>query len=72
MNMQRTLGLVLLVAGVILLVAGMNASDSLADRWSRFFTGHYTDATVWYVVGGGAAVVAGLMMATFGGRMRAT
>jgi hypothetical protein len=24
----------------------MNAKDSFADRWSNFFTGHYTDGRV--------------------------
>lgn len=68
MNSQRIFGAVLLVAGVILLIVGMNASHSVADRWSNFFTGHFTDATTWYILGGIAAAVGGLMMAMFGGR----
>ena len=38
------------VGGLILFIIGMNASDSAADRWSDFFTGHFTDNTVWYLV----------------------
>lgn len=68
MNTQRVFGVVLLVVGVILFVIGMNASESFADRWSNFFTGHFTDATVWYIICGIAAAVGGLALATFGGR----
>lgn len=72
MNNSRLLGLVLLVAGAILLVLGLNASDSVADRFSRFFTGHFTDATVWYIVGGVVSAVAGLSLLAFGGRAAVT
>lgn len=68
MNIQRIFGTILLVAGVILFIIGLNASDSVADRWSNFFTGHFTDSTVWYMVGGIVLAVAGLMMGLFGGR----
>ena len=49
------------MGGLILFIIGMNASDSAADRWSNFFTGHFTDITVWYLVGGGGLAL-GLMM----------
>lgn len=68
MNPQRLLGAALLVAGVILFVIGMNASHSAADRWSNFFTGHFTDATVWYIVGGAITGLLGLFMVAFNGR----
>jgi hypothetical protein len=68
-NNQRALGIVLLVVGVGLFVVGMNASDSFADRWSNFFTGHYTDATVWYLIGGVVSAIVGLVL-VMGGRRR--
>ncbi len=68
MNNQRILGIVLLVVGVGLFVVGMNASDSFADRASNFFTGHYTDATVWYLIGGVASVIVGLLLVMRGRR----
>ncbi len=68
MNNSRILGVVLLVGGAILFVMGMNASDSVADRFSKFFTGHFTDATVWYMVGGGVSGIVGLSLLASGGR----
>jgi len=70
MSMQRIAGIVLLVVGAILLVVGMNASHSAADQTSRFFTGRLTSDTAWYIYGGGAAVLAGLLMALVGPRGR--
>lgn len=68
MNAQRGIGIALLVIGVILLIIGMNASDSLADRASNFFTGHFTDATMWYIIGGIVMAVCGLTLTVFGRR----
>jgi hypothetical protein len=62
------LGIVLLVVGVGLLITGLNAKDSFADRWSDFWTGHFTDATMWYIVGGAATAVVGLVMTVSRGR----
>lgn len=70
MSMQRIAGIVLLVVGAILLVVGMNASHSAADQTSRFFTGRLTSDIAWYIYGGGAAVLAGLLMALVGPRGR--
>jgi hypothetical protein len=53
--------MVVLLLGVVLFVIGLNASDSPADRWSNFFTGHFTDTTVWYLVGGVALAAVGLV-----------
>ena len=68
MNPQRILGVVLLIVGVILFIVGMNSSHSVADRVSNTFTGRFTEATTWYIVGGIAAALLGLLMALLGGR----
>ena len=68
MSMQRISGIALLVIGVIVLIAGMNASHSAADQISNTFTGKYTHATAWYIFGGGAAGLLGLLMVLFGAR----
>ena len=62
MNTQRIVGVVLVVVGVILLSVGINASHSLADQVSNTFTGRFTQATTWYVVGGIASALLGVLM----------
>jgi hypothetical protein len=66
MNPQGILGVVLLVVGVVLLVLGMNASHSVADQVSDTFTGRFTRATMWYIVGGIALALLGLLLTLFG------
>jgi uncharacterized membrane protein YidH (DUF202 family) len=66
MGSQRILGVVLLVVGVVLLVMGVNASHSVADQFTHAFTGHFTDATTWYILGGIASAVVGLLMLAVG------
>jgi len=62
MDLQRIVGIVLLVVGVILLIVGMNASHSLADQVSNTFTGRFTQATTWYIIGGIASALLGVLM----------
>ena len=62
MSMQRIIGLVLLVVGIILIVMGVTASRSFGDRLSNFFTGRFTETTVWYLIGGIALAVVGLVL----------
>jgi multisubunit Na+/H+ antiporter MnhB subunit len=61
--MKLPIGLVLAAIGVVLLVIGINASESFASDVSRFFTGEPTDRAIWYMVGGIAALVAGMAIA---------
>ncbi len=70
MPAQRIIGIVLLIVGVILLMMGMNASDSVADRVSETFTGRFTDTTTWYIVGGIGAALLGLLMVLVGVKRR--
>jgi hypothetical protein len=70
-SFRRVAGIVLLAAGVALFIIGMNATGSMADRWSDFFTGHFTDATVLYIVSGLAAAALGMILFVFGGRSAA-
>ena len=66
MTPQRLIGVVLLVVGVALIIIGVNASNSVADQVSETFTGKFTQSTTWYLVGGVAAGITGLMMLLFG------
>jgi len=58
----RVLGVILLIGGVVLIVVGVNASRSLADNLSTFFTGGLTQKTTWYILGGIAVAVVGLLL----------
>src|ERR1043165_5344433 len=68
MSPPRIVAIALLVIGVVLLVIGMNATHSFADQMSNFFTGKWTDATMWYIIGGIALVVVGAGLTAVGMR----
>jgi len=57
--MNRNLCLGLLVVGVVLIMYGVSASDSIGSGVSRYFTGSPTDRTLWFFLGGIVAVVFG-------------
>ncbi len=59
--MNKPLSLALLAGGIVLIVFGVNASNSLGSDVSRFFTGSPTDKAMWLLVGGAVAAVAGLV-----------
>ena len=63
---SRTIGLIFLVVGIILVAFGLNSSDSVADTVSEGVTGRFTDKTMWYLIGGGALAIAGLSMSFLG------
>ena len=68
MSQQRIIGIVVLVVGVVLLLVGLNASHSAADRVSDFWTGRFTQATTWYIIGGiaaGATTIAQVLFFVF-------
>ena len=59
--MNRPLSLALLAGGILLIIFGVNASNSLGSDISRFFTGSPTDKAIWMMVGGVVAAVVGLV-----------
>jgi len=46
----------------VLIIFGVNASDSFGSDVSRFFTGAPTDRTVWLLISGVVASVAGFFL----------
>jgi len=66
--MQRAIGVALIGVGVVLLIFGVSAADSLASDVSRFFTGEPTDRAIWLIIGGVGSIIAGSVMAMLPGR----
>lgn len=64
--MNRIVSLALLIGGVVLMVIGINATNSFSSDVSRFFTGSPTDKAIWMLIGGTVAAVIGLV-STFRG-----
>jgi uncharacterized protein DUF3185 len=58
--MNRIVSLALLAGGIVLIVVGVNATNSFGSDVSRFFTGSPTDKAVWMLIGGVVAAVVGL------------
>jgi hypothetical protein len=59
--MNKIISLTLLVGGAVLMIVGINATNSLSSDVSRFFTGSPTDKAIWMLIGGGIAAVIGLV-----------
>ena len=68
MSIGRIAGLMMLVVGIALLVIGHDATDSPVEQLSKTLTGRYSQDTLWYLIGGGAALVGGAALALFGAR----
>jgi uncharacterized membrane protein YidH (DUF202 family) len=56
----KGLAAALIIVGVILIIYGVNASNSFDSDVSRVFTGAPTDKTIWFLVGGVVASGVGL------------
>jgi hypothetical protein len=68
MSVKAIVGFVLLAAGVVAFIYGLNASKSLVEQVSNSFIGRFSEATTWYMIGGFALAVFGLLMLVFGFR----
>ena len=67
MSVNRIIGLVLVAVGVVLVVFGYNASQSVGERLVEGITGRFTDQTMWFIIGGIAAIVGGAALSLWGG-----
>jgi hypothetical protein len=70
--MMRIIGFVLLAVGLVLLLFGFNASQSVGEQVVEGVTGRFTNETMMFIIGGVAAMVAGAAMAIWGGDRRIT
>ena len=62
MSLKGILGLVLLLVGIFAFVYGLNASNSLVEQLNNTFLGRFSETTTWYIIGGLASAVAGLLL----------
>ena len=58
--MNKLISAGLLAGGIVLLILGFNASNSLGSDLSRMFTGSPTDRAIWFLVGGAVLSASGL------------
>ncbi len=61
--MSNALGLAIFALGIVLLISGFSASQSISAEFSRFFTGHFADKTPLMLAGGAVAAIGGLVLA---------
>jgi uncharacterized membrane protein YidH (DUF202 family) len=59
--MIKLVSLALLAGGIVLIIFGINATNSFSSDVSRFFSGSPTDKAVWMLIGGIIAAVVGLV-----------
>lgn len=60
--MNKIFSISLLIVGIVLIVIGVNATNSFSSDVSRFFTGSPTDKAVWMLIGGSVAALVGAVM----------
>ncbi|MDO8541546.1 MAG: DUF3185 family protein [Opitutaceae bacterium] len=68
--MIKPVSLALLIGGIVLLIYGISASDSIGSDFSRFFTGSPTDKTMWLLIGGAVATTVGAVGLLRGSKAR--
>jgi hypothetical protein len=63
-NMRNPAGLIILIVGVVLLVFGFIATDSISSSFSKFFTGSPSNKAIWLIIVGAIVTAGGgIMMA---------
>lgn len=65
---QKMIGWVLVAVGVVLIVFGYNASQSIGSQFRQGFTGSMSDKTMLFYLGGAVCVAAGAFMAFMKGK----
>ena len=59
--MDKTISLAMLAGGILLVIFGVSASNSVSSDISRIFTDAPTDKAIWMLVGGIVATIIGLV-----------
>lgn len=58
--MTKSIALVVLAAGIVLLILGFIEYDSTSSDISRFFTGSANDKSEWLLLAGAVACIGGI------------
>ena len=66
--MNKAISIALFAGGIVLIVIGVNATNSFSSDISRFFTGSPTDKAVWMLIAGVVAASIGLFGTMRGGK----
>lgn len=64
--MNKALSIAILVAGIVLLVFGINAQDSFGSQAKEALTGTPTDKSMWLIVLGLIGIIVGGLNSFFG------
>jgi hypothetical protein len=64
-NTKKIVAIVLIALGAVLLYFGLQATDAPVEQVRESITGDYSDRTMWYLIGGAVAVVAGVGLLFF-------
>jgi Mn2+/Fe2+ NRAMP family transporter len=64
--MNKAVSIAILIAGIVLLVFGINAQDSLASNAKEAMTGTPTDKSMWLIVLGLIGIIVGGLNSFFG------
>jgi uncharacterized membrane protein HdeD (DUF308 family) len=60
--MKKVVGIALLAAGIVLLINGFEARDSLESRLNEMLRGSASRNAIWLLAGGAACSVAGVAL----------
>jgi len=63
---DRIIGIGLIIVGIALLFAGLNASESISSEFSKLFQGAPSDKAIWLMAAGALVAVVGLVMSLRG------
>lgn len=63
--MNKAMAIAFMAVGIVLIIFGINASESFGSEVSKAFTGNPTDKSMWLLLGGIGLAVLGAVF-TFG------
>ena len=59
MTFNRTLGMLFLIVGIVLLVFGLKSTHAAGEQIAHAVQGRFTQTTMWYIIGGIVLIILG-------------